>query len=238
MKRLKNLVNAILNLFGYKIQKEIPDFLKQVVNVCDLTDCPLLVDVGANTGQYGRMILKSGFKGKLVSFEPQAAAHAKLLLSSKNWLNWEVASPCVLGEKDVKEVDLFLSDNSVSSSLLKKSNENSDLFNQVGIERVRMLRFENFYKEHFSSEKFFLKIDTQGYELGVLKGCESILDNCIGIQLEVSIFETYIGSPGYFEILSWLQDRGFAIYDCLPESRNRHGRLLEMDLLMINKDYV
>src|SRR3989442_7013142 len=38
-----------------------------------------LLDVGANTGQFGSLVRKCGFLGPIVSFEPLAAAHRKLL---------------------------------------------------------------------------------------------------------------------------------------------------------------
>lgn len=238
MKKIKIAINRFLKLFGFVIQKETTEFLKQVVTICESNEVEIIFDVGANTGQYGRLLMKNNFRGKLVSFEPQSFAHLKLSREARNWPNWDVAERCVLGDKEVDSIELFIADNSVSSSLLKKSHENPELFNEVGVERVKMIRLESFYRKMHNEEKFFLKMDTQGYDLNVLKGCDSILDYCVAIQFEASIFEIYVGSPRFSEILLWLEDRGFMIYDCLPEARNQSGRLLEMDLLMINQKYV
>jgi FkbM family methyltransferase len=237
MKQVKKHLQALFNVFGYKVQKQTPVFIEQVTKLCLRTNCNLLFDVGANEGQYARLILNSGFKGDIVSIEPQNIAFHVLLRESSRFTNWKVANRCVLGESDSDNVLLYISDNSVSSSLLKKTDVLS-AFSQVGTEYVPMLRFDTLYNNDFSSKLFFLKIDTQGYEFNVLKGCGNTLDFCVGIQFEASLIEVYHESPTFVTILTWLEDLGFEIYDCLPEARDNGGRLVEMDILMINKKYV
>jgi FkbM family methyltransferase len=237
MKKIKSILQSFLNSFGYKIQRQVPVIYEQSNILCMASNCNLLFDIGANTGQYAEVMFKTGFLGKIVSVEPQLSAHKNLLNKSKGNPNWIVTNRCVLGELDREIVSLYVSDNSVSSSLLKKSDV-LNTFSQVGSENVPMYKFDTLFESDYNSELFFLKLDTQGYEFNILKGCEKALEFCVGIQFEASLLGVYIDSGDYLEILNWLREKEFEFYDCLPESRNSTGRLLEMDILMINKKYV
>lgn len=64
-----------------------------------------------------------------------------------------------------------------------------------------------------------LKIDTQGYELEVLKGAERLLDRIDAILLEVALIEINEGAPLIDEILPFLRNIGFVTYDFLEIHR-------------------
>ena len=55
----------------------------------------------------------------------------------------------------------------------------------------------------------FLSLDTQGSELDILKGAEITLNNCVGLQLEVSFAELYEGQPLFSDIDAFLRSKGF-----------------------------
>src|SRR5260370_4795170 len=57
----------------------------------------LVLDVGANTGQFVHQCRAAGYKGEIISFEPSAAAHAALLRSAEPDPLWTVADRTALG---------------------------------------------------------------------------------------------------------------------------------------------
>lgn len=60
----------------------------------------------------------------------------------------------------------------------------------------------------------FLKLDVQGAELDVLRGGEkAIISTCEFILLEVGMAEFNAGSPTFFQILSFMDQVGFEIFD-------------------------
>src|SRR5215470_16632090 len=52
----------------------------------------LVVDIGANIGQYGAALRTSGYTGRMVSVEPLSIAHAELVRAAARDGNWIVAS--------------------------------------------------------------------------------------------------------------------------------------------------
>ena len=64
-----------------------------------------------------------------------------------------------------------------------------------------------------------LKIDTQGYELEVLKGATGLLDRLEAILLEVAIIEINEGAPLLDKVVSFMRELGFVTYDLLEIHR-------------------
>src|SRR4051812_11612391 len=59
-------------------------YTQRLLNLLEI-DC--VFDVGANRGQYGRWLRSLGFKGLIISFEPNPAAFAELKQqASSSWI--------------------------------------------------------------------------------------------------------------------------------------------------------
>jgi hypothetical protein len=85
----------------------------------------------------------------------------------------------------------------------------------------------------------FMKLDIQGGELNALKGADGILDNVLGVEVEVEFSKLYIGQPLFGSIYDFLAERDFEFVDfvnlCRWE-RNSHlglGQLVFGDALFI-----
>lgn len=60
---------------------------------------------------------------------------------------------------------------------------------------------------------FFLKIDTEGYELEVLRGATKVLEKTDVALLEVAITERQVGEPDLIEIGALMKQNGFRLID-------------------------
>lgn len=89
-------------------------------------------------------------------------------------------------------------------------------------------------------------MDIQGAELTVLKNGESVLQQCVAIQLEVSFVALYESQPTFGEVDVWMRSKGFMPHCFLdvkcwsisPTIRNNNFRipfnqLLEADIVYI-----
>jgi FkbM family methyltransferase len=82
-----------------------------------------------------------------------------------------------------------------------------------------------------------LKIDTQGYEVEVLKGCTAVLPTIDAILLEVAIIEINEGAPLLQEVLSFVSSIGFVTYDILEiHRRPLDGALNQVDILFVREN--
>ncbi|MBT9314583.1 FkbM family methyltransferase [Leptothoe spongobia] len=198
----------------------------------------LVLDVGANTGQYAQYLRELEYKGRIISFEPLSSAHKSLVKASTGDANWEVAPRFALANED-GELIINVSENSQSSSALNLEDIHIKHFPKsayISTEKVLMRRLDNLVRESFlSNEKsIFLKIDVQGFEDKVLEGSKRILDIVSGIQVELSMVPLYENEMPYQDMIRYLGALGYELYAlspvvCEPES----GKILQMDGLFV-----
>jgi len=195
----------------------------------------LVLDVGANVGQYAQGLRRAGYGGRILSFEPQTAAHAALSAAAAADPGWSIATRCAIGDAD-GAITINISESSDMSSALSFTPETerhfaSDRF--VATETAPLRRLDSLWPELVrAGTRVFLKSDTQGFDLNVLRGAEGHLDQVAGIQVEASLHPIYRGQPDYRAILDYLLPRGFALMQVIPGYFSRHhGRMLESDFV-------
>jgi|WetSurMetagenome_2_1015567.scaffolds.fasta_scaffold107353_2 FkbM family methyltransferase len=79
-------------------------------------------------------------------------------------------------------------------------------------------------KQYTFTDACFLKIDTQGSELNILKSGEKLLtESIIGIHIEVFFRPFYVGQPYFADIDSYLREFGFLLSDIEVKTKRRTG---------------
>lgn len=75
-----------------------------------------------------------------------------------------------------------------------------------------------------------IKIDTQGSELEILQGSSHVLGTLSVLQLEVSIVPSNRGGVLYQDVLDFLHNLGFFLFDVNQLIRRKDGVLWQLDL--------
>lgn len=235
MRSVKQSIKQALNAMGIEVHRFHPGTspLAQLIAALRTFDIDLVIDIGANDGQFAKELRAGGYSGRVVSFEPLTTAHRRLLQASKNDSAWQVHSRCALGDR-LGEIELNISENSVSSSILPMLTAHSNAAPEsvyLGTETAPMTTVDEAVLPYFEGAKApFLKIDTQGYEWHVLDGALATLPNVRGIQLELSLIPLYEGQRLWQESIERLEAEGFILWALQPafvDSAN--GRTLQWD---------
>ena len=193
----------------------------------------LVVDVGANAGQYGLMLRDAGYRGRMVSFEPLRDAWESCARHASKDPLWTMAPRTAVGAS-AGHIDIHVASNSVSSSILPMREVHrsaAPMSAYVGRESVPLSRLDAVAKDFVDhAQRPFLKIDTQGYEREVLEGASGILDRFAGVQLEMSLTPLYEGSASHAELLHLMSGHGFEPHAILPGfTEMTSGRMLQAD---------
>ncbi len=246
---MKSFMRKFLWKMGYDLQRADNSGRSSLLahSLIQITHPTVILDVGANEGQFALEILEneSGAHSsvstsslsplKIFSFEPLSKAHAVAMEKSKNYPKWKVYPRTALGDSE-GEVMIHIAKNSASSSLFEMSSlhktaaPQSITVDQEKTPITRLDRILGFREGSEQNERYYLKIDTQGFELAVLKGAEGILNQVAAIQVELSWKELYVGQPLALEVMQWLMDRGFQPYGFSHDFRDAQTKhLLQMD---------
>lgn len=201
----------------------------------------VVLDVGANSGQYATGLRRAAFKGRIVSFEPLSEPFSLLANKASADPLWDCRQ-CALGDADGTISINVAANAGESSSVLPMLKSHQDAFpwaNYVGTEKVPIHRLDSVAPEILrSTDVAFLKIDVQGFEKQVLAGSKSTLnDRCVGMQLELSFAPLYEGGMLIREALDLAYSLGFTLTGLLPcVTDTRNGRMLQADGIFYRED--
>ena len=193
----------------------------------------MVLDVGANQGQFASVIRSCGYAGNIVSFEPLSDAYGRLMQASHTDDKWEVFSRCALGDRD-GEVEINIAGNSLSSSILPMLESHriaAPDSTYQGREKVPLRTLDSVAKPYL--KRFhapFLKIDTQGFEWQVLDGACDSLPLIQGVLVELSIVKLYEGQHLWLDLVARLEALGFVLWGFEPVFTDPvDGRTLQID---------
>jgi FkbM family methyltransferase len=239
--RVASLVQNLLRRLGYELHPYPAPLVlepddRRRARLLQGRRITLLLDVGANTGQFAEKVRATGYRGRIVSFEPLSGAYAELSRLSAGDPEWE-ARRTALGEKD-GTVDINVAGNLTSSSLLPMGERHLESAPQsayVGTETVSTARLDDVWEELARpDDRVWLKLDVQGYELHVLRGAKAVLDRIDVVQAEMALQHLYEGDSTWRELIDWLEARGFRLAGIEPGFEDpQSGELLQADGIFV-----
>lgn len=230
--RLRRLVNRA----GFDITRQ--PFPFHFVRVLQGRGITSVVDVGANTGQYGVELRAALFTGDLLSVEPLQAAYDELVRTAAGDPRWRTLRSALSDAPGTLE--LHVAGNSVSSSPLAMLDLHAQAAPQaryVGTEQVPATTVDALVAGHgIDPAVTLLKVDVQGYESVVLDGAAGTLASFAAVQLELSLAPLYEGQVLLAEQLARMDAAGFDLWLTDPAFLDpATGRMLQCDGLFVRR---
>ena len=213
--RVRTFAHRLLRRFGIKVSRYNPDtdFPRQRARLMARHQINHVIDVGANSGQYGGELRVAGYRGKISSFEPMADAFERLIRRRSNDGLWECYN-FALGDYD-GEAEINVSRNSVSSSLLPLVPAYVHVVPDaayIRTEVVKMATLDKLAGDLLQPQDILLlKADVQGAEMNVLKGAEATLRKVKALELEMSLVALYDGQPLMLDVIDFVKRKGFVL---------------------------
>ena len=235
---MKKVIKRLIHRLGYVLERlnvnSRSDF--QLFQSLKKFEIDLVLDIGANEGQFASEIRSVGYKGQIVSFEPLSEAHRKITQAAIWDEAWTIHPRSAIGDYD-GDVEINISGNSVSSSVLPMTEAHSSAAQNsayVGSEKVPITRLDSIAADYISaSDKYFIKIDTQGFEWQVLDGAAETLNNAKGILCEMSLVPLYEGQKLWLEMLNRFETAGFTLWAIQRGFTDpRDGRSLQINAIL------
>ncbi len=189
----------------------------------------LVLDVGAFKGWFAEHLRWMGYTGKIISFEPSSAAFADLKSAAEGDPAWQVEKLALGSTNGTMNLNV-VKQTSVLNSLRQPLR--ADAVSKTETVEVKTLEsYLNECAESYLERKIFLKLDTQGFDVEVLRGAEPIISRIAVLQSEISVIPLYEGMTHYTEALAYYERLGFQLEDMFVVSR-RGSRPVEYDCLM------
>jgi FkbM family methyltransferase len=194
----------------------------------------LLVDIGANRGQYASQARRSGYRGRIISMEPLQSAFDEMATLAASDPMWEPRRLAVGNESgfitiNVSEADIFSSILPVTASALAADPE----ARTSRIEKVPIARLDDLLEPRESAVTA-VKIDVQGFEREVVEGGMRVLAAAQVVEIELSPTEIYAGQMLLGETIDRLGELGLVlslVENLFPEKAT--GRALQFNGLFV-----
>jgi FkbM family methyltransferase len=189
-----------------------------------------IVDVGAYVGNWSRMArqLFPGVRLVMIDGNPeneQALRGAVQTIGSegKHFI-------ALLGPEEREEVTLF--QNATGTSVLRELTTLS-----ARPVQVPMCTLDRLLEAESLRGPLLLKLDVQGFELEVLRGGPDTLREAELVVLEASTLPFNENAPLFAEVVGFMANSGYAVYDlCGQVRRDSDHALFQMDVLFSRND--
>jgi FkbM family methyltransferase len=226
-KVLLKAANAVLRPAGVQIYREGMDMesvLKRLSKRADRIET--VIDIGASDGRWSGMAMPYFPGARFIGVDPLMEREPQLK-------RLRVRNPqfdyilCVAGEKDNETVDLAVTDDL----------DGSTVGGAGAIRKVPSHSIDEIARIKNCKGPYFLKFDTHGVEVSILKGASKTLESTRYIVMEVYNYRHVEGTLLFHEMCALLDGLGFRCFNMADQlQRPLDGCLWQMDLFFARKD--
>lgn len=164
-----------------------------------------ILDIGANVGAYSLMMKQLLPEAYIFMLEANLFC-APIL--ERTGIPYDIA--CL---SDVeKQVKLYMNRKNMACTGTSYYKENTEHYSDNDYINVNTRTLDNVIISKFGVQKTFdfIKMDTQGSEMDIIKGGKKTIDAARFVQLELSLIEYNKGAPLKNEMMDFMYDLGFS----------------------------
>jgi FkbM family methyltransferase len=236
------VIRKLVNKLGFDIVRypHRSGFEWHLLELFKFLQIDTVIDVGANHGQYASALRNAGYSGWIYSFEPVRSIFDALSARTARDDRWRSFN-FALGEADDRQrINVAAGDGQASSFLTFNSDGPErwgDAHQVARMEEVEIRRLDGVLSEvtrERPGARIYVKLDTQGLDLTVLRGAGERLPLILGLQSEIAAHHFYDGMVSFGDAINAYQKLGFQITGIFPLSREFDNlRVIEFDFVFI-----
>lgn len=228
-KLIGNIIpNKIINMLRLKLG--VPSQQSSFLRLKKLGfDPKFILDIGAYEGNWAQDIHQIFPSALIMMIEGQKSKKPILDLKSQT-IPKSVVKIALLGSKE-EDVEFNMYES--ASSVHKEDNKTN-----AKVETIKLQLLDNVIENSFFPKVDMIKIDTQGYELEILKGGAKALHSAQFVLLEISLLGIYKNAPLVDEVIFFMKANNFMLYDICSIMRRPYDKaLFQSDFLFIKADH-
>lgn len=229
----KRWINGLLLPFGYRIS-HLP--ANRFDAMSDMLQClrrfgyepRIVIDGGANMGQWTRLACSIFPEAIFHLIEPQAACRTSLEETASHLRSGRIHA-AALTEPGVKTVQMIGADGTTGAWISDQATADSVAVAAVTLDDLIAVE---------PGDRALLKLDLENRELNALRGALRLLQQVEVVITEVSFYRPPAsdGGPLFEDILTFLRDCGFDLYDFASlASPIGNGRLRTGDAVFLRR---
>lgn len=208
--RLSRRGLGMMNSESFKASGE-KHFLEKYL---DKKTAPIVIDVGANQGDFSKLVLEVCQSARVYAFEPHPLTYAQLENNLRGFSVQTINAGC--GDKThVMEIfDYSENDGSRHASLYYDVIADKAM-QEIVRHEASIVRLDDYLSDQKIGEVELLKVDAEGYEFNVLRGVENHIERGLVRAILFEFSENCVYSRVFFkDFFDMLHD--FNIYRLLP----------------------
>jgi FkbM family methyltransferase len=207
----------------------------QLPKILALNRIDAVIDVGANRGQYIDFLRHDvDYAGPIYAFEPipdNLAVLRRRFAADPSITIFPYALGSATGVIRINQMA-----DSVFSSILQPTHDEigqftgkNEVARAIDVEMRTLDALRRSGELPVAGRRVYLKLDTQGYDLEVLKGAGEMIELVQALQTEASFQHIYEGMPGFLDAFAMLRGLGFKACGLFPVSLDPALHLIEAD---------
>ncbi len=220
---------------GLKIKLGAPHMYWSIRNLKrNGLDATSIIDIGAYEGGWTEDVLKIFPDANYLLIEANPEKDAKLKAFARQHPRAKITHEIALLDSQTSTGKKFHLKETGSSAIDEHTQDDSKTV------LLPTKRLDDLAKRHGFEKVSLLKVDVQGYELQVLKGAGQLLADTETALLEVSLLEINKGAPLMREVINFMYDHQFVVYDICSITTRRplDMALWQTDLLFVKEHSV